>query len=167
MMIIELLHNLYDYNAWANARILDTTAQIPADQLRAEANDNFGSVHGTLVHIMSAHWLWLQRWQGSSPAAMFEADAYPTLEAIRRRWDQIEDETQAFLSACTEADLERTIEYQNFKGEYWAYPLWQQMIHQVNHATQHRSEVAMILTQWGYSPGWLDLLYFVDLQTPS
>jgi len=86
------------------------------------------------------------------------------------------------VAACTEADLPRwlrasgiahgrheatrlarVIEYQNFKGERWVYPLWQQMVHQVNHATQHRSEVAMILTQWGHSPGWLDLLYFVDL----
>ncbi len=86
---------------------------------------------------------------------------------MRTRWDQIERETQEFLAACTEADLARVIEYQNFKGERWAYPLWQQMVHQVNHATQHRSEVAMILTQWDHSPGWLDLLYFVDLQGPG
>ena len=50
------------------------------------------------------------------------------------------------------------------QGERWAYPLWQQMIHQVNHATQHRSEAAVLLTQRGHSPGWLDLLYFVDLR---
>jgi len=55
-MIINLLHNLYDYSAWANARILDTAAQLTPDQLRAEqaqASASFGSVHGTLVHIMS------------------------------------------------------------------------------------------------------------------
>src|SRR5216117_3285151 len=38
-----------------------------------------------------------------------------------------------------------------------------QMIHQVNHAIQHRSEAAVMLTKLGHSPGWLDLLYFVDL----
>ena len=44
----------------------------------------------------------------------------------------------------------------------WAYPLWQQMTHQVNHATQHRSEAAVLLTRHGRSPGGLDLLFFVD-----
>ena len=55
----------------------------------------------------------------------------------------------------------------NTKGERWAYPLWQQMIHQVNHATQHRSEAAMMLTKLGHSPGWLDLLYFVDVNAAA
>jgi uncharacterized damage-inducible protein DinB len=36
------------------------------------------------------------------------------------------------------------------------------MVHQVNHATQHRSEAAVMPTQFGYSPGWLDFLYFID-----
>jgi uncharacterized damage-inducible protein DinB len=54
------------------------------------------------------------------------------------------------------------IRYTNAKGETWAYPLWQMLIHQVNHATQHRSEAAMLLTQMGCSPGDLDLLIYVD-----
>jgi uncharacterized damage-inducible protein DinB len=53
----------------------------------------------------------------------------------------------------------------NFQGEVWAYPLWQQLLHQTNHATQHRSEAALLLTRLGYSPGWLDLLVYVDRET--
>ena len=166
-MIIELLNNLYAYNAWANARILDSAGQLTPETLQAEASASFGSIRDTLVHIMSAQWVWLERWKGISPPAMLEPEMFPMLESIRRHWDQIESETQEFVAACTEADLARTIEYQNFQGERWVYPLWQQMVHQVNHATQHRSEVAMILTQGGHSPGWLDLLYFVDLQHPA
>ena len=84
--------------------------------------------------------------------------------AIRTRWDEIERDTQGFLGRLDDARLGETIAYTNFQGERWAYPLWQQMIHQVNHATQHRSEAAMLLTRLGHSPGGLDLLYFVDLE---
>jgi len=71
------------------------------------------------------------------------------------------------VAALTDADLARVVEYTNMQGERWAYPLWQQMIHQVNHATQHRSEAAVMLTKLGHSPGWLDLLYFVDVDAAS
>ena len=77
----------------------------------------------------------------------------------------IDRETDAFVASVDDAALARVVEYLNMQGERWAYPLWQQMIHQVNHATQHRSEAAMLLTKLGHSPGWLDLLYFVDLET--
>ncbi|HLL50859.1 MAG TPA: DinB family protein, partial [Thermomicrobiales bacterium] len=56
------------------------------------------------------------------------------------------------------------VAYVNFQGETWTYPLWQQLLHQVNHATQHRSEAALLLTRLGQSPGMLDFLYFFDQQ---
>ena len=89
---------------------------------------------------------------------------FPDLAAVRARWEEIERATAAFVAGLTEARLAEVVAYTNFQGERWAYSLWQQMTHQVNHATQHRSEAALMLTQAGHSPGWLDLLYFVDLQ---
>jgi uncharacterized damage-inducible protein DinB len=162
--VLDIIRNLYDYNAWANTRILDTAGQLAPGQWRAATSASFGSLHETLVHILGAHWLWLERWQGRSPAAMIDPASFPDPDALRTRWDQVERQTQAFVSACTEADLMRVIAYHNLQGERWAYPLWQQLVHQVNHATQHRSEAAMVLSACGYSPGWLDLLYFVDSQ---
>jgi uncharacterized damage-inducible protein DinB len=159
----ELVATMYRYNTWANDRILDTAVELSADEYRAAGGASFDSVHATLVHIMGGQWLWLSRGQGAAPAALPPADAFPDLTAVRQRWAGIEADTQAFLAALTEPHLERVIEYRNFEGERWAYPLWQQMLHQVNHGTQHRSEVAMLLTRFGHSPGWLDFLYFIDL----
>jgi uncharacterized damage-inducible protein DinB len=159
----ELVATMYRYNTWANDRILDTAVELSAEEYRAGGGASFDSVHATLVHIMAAQWLWLSRWQGVSPSALPPADAFPDLTALRRRWAEIEAATQAFLAALTEPQLDRVIEYRNFAGERWAYPLWQQMLHQVNHGTQHRSEVAMLLTRFGHSPGWLDFLYFIDV----
>jgi len=88
----------------------------------------------------------------------------PDLASIRAHWDVIERDTQALVTALDDIRLSAVVEYTNFKGEKWAYPLWQQMLHQVNHATQHRSEAAVLLTKLGHSPEWLDVLYFVDLR---
>src|SRR5205085_10631352 len=91
----------------------------------------------------------------------------PGLRAVRARWETIERDTQRFVGSLTDADLGRVVAYTNMQGERRAYPLWQQMLHQVNHATQHRSEAAMMLTKLDCSPGGLDLLYFVDVEAAA
>ena len=162
-MLDTVIRSFYDYNAWANERVLDTATHLTPQQLAAPGGASFDSVRDTLVHTMNAQWLYLERWQGRSPRS-WPDQTYADLSGIRARWDAIERDTQAFVAGLDDARLATIVEYTNMKGETWAYPLWQQMIHQVNHATQHRSEAAVLLTQLGHSPGWLDLLYFVDLQ---
>jgi uncharacterized damage-inducible protein DinB len=163
-MLDAVIRNLYDYNAWANTRILEAAEKLTRDQFLARGGTSFDSVRDTVVHTMHAQWLYLERWHGRSPRAWPETSPYQDLDAIRGRWDTIERETQAFVAGLDDARLASVVAYTNMQGERWAYPLWQQMIHQVNHATQHRSETAALLTQHGHSPGGLDLLYFVDLR---
>ena len=163
-MLSDAVRSLYRYNSWANTRIVETATKLTPAQLREPGGASFDSVHDTLVHTMAAQWLYLERWQGRSPRAMPAPAQFAGLAAIRTRWEQIERDTQAFLGTITDARLAETIAYTNFQGERWAYPLWQQMTHQVNHATQHRSEAAMLLTKTGHSPGLLDYLYFIDVE---
>ena len=163
-MLSEVIRHLYEYNAWANARNLDTAGALTPAQLLAPGGASFDSVRDTLVHAMGVQWLYLERWQGRSPRALPDAARFPDLAAIRARWTEIERDTQAFVAAVDDARLAAEVAYTNMQDETWAYPLWQQMIHQVNHATQHRSEAAVLLTQLGHSPGWLDLLYYVDVK---
>jgi len=163
-VILDVVRTMYRYNTWANARILDAATRLTPAQLIAPGGASFDSVRDTLAHTLNAQWLYLERWQGRSPRAWPAAAASVDLASIRARWDVIERDTQTFLAALTEARAAAVVEYTNMQGERWAYPLWQQLLHQVNHATQHRSEAAMLLTNLGHSPGWLDLLYFIDLE---
>jgi len=161
-VIVDLVRTLYRYNEWANARIVAATSRLSGEQLSAPGDAGHGSVRETLVHIMAAQWIWLARWNGTSPTSMPSAAEFPDLAAIRRRWEQVDADTRRFVTAQTAEDLARVVAYRNTRGERWAYPLWQQVVHQVNHATQHRSEIAATLTRFGHSPGDLDLLVFVD-----
>ena len=165
--MVKYLRALYAYNGWANRRVLDTAAQLTPQQLTTEYGASFGSIHNTLVHTMAGHWIWLSRWQGTSPTAMFGPADFADLPAIAARWDEIERDTQTFVASLDEAAPERIIEYTNTKGRSFAYPLWQLMLQQANHATQHRSEIAMILTDLGHSPGWLDFIKYLDEQMPN
>ena len=106
-MLTELIKTLYQYNAWANTQILDTTARLNAEQFLASQGASYESVRETLVHLMSAQWIYLARWQGSSPRTMLEAHQFPDLASIRTRWSEIEGETCLEVSVLVQPIQQR------------------------------------------------------------
>ena len=163
-MPVAWLTTLYDYGRWANGRILDTAAALTPDQLLAGVPVG-GSLRDILVHTVATQWLWPSRWQGTSPPATWDAAAYPDLTAIRERWDDVERDTAAFVGELTEARLAADVTYTSTYGPRRTLPLWGLMLHQANHATQHRSEAAFLLTQAWHSPGDLDLFLYLLRRT--
>ena len=161
-MLASAIRTLYQYSAWANERVLDTAAPLTPEQFAGTGAASDDSVRDTLLHILGAQRLWLSRWNGAAPGDRPERGDVPDLAAIRAWWAAIERDTRDFVAELSDDDLARVVSYVNARGETWAYPLWQQMIHQVNHATQHRSEVAAMLTRFGHSPGDLDFLIYLD-----
>src|SRR5436309_13056898 len=112
-MTSELVRTLYRYNAWATARILERAARLRPDELAAPSGASFSSVRETLVHIMAAQWIWLARWQGTSPTSLLDAGGFPDVASLRARWDRSERETQRFVAGLTDADLAKVVEYRN------------------------------------------------------
>ncbi len=161
-MHLEYLRLLYGYNAWANTRILDAAAPLTAAQLGEPGIASFGSIHATLAHTMSAQWNWLERWRGHEARFLAAAADYPDFVAIRTRFATIEAETQAFVASLDDDAPARVVTWTNSRGKTSSRPLWQLMLHVVNHGTQHRSEIAAMLTQFGHSPGDLDFTVFLN-----
>ncbi len=160
-MNVEYLRWLCDYNYWANERIWRAVQGVSDEQFAAATSHSYGSLRGTLVHVLSAEWMWLSRWQGVSPQAMLREADFATRAQIRARWDEEERKMRAFLAGLSDADLDRVVQYSNTKGVRRAQLLWELMAHMVNHGTQHRAEAAAMLTDLGHSPGELDMTVFM------
>ena len=153
---------LFDYNYWANTRVLDAAASITLDQFIAPASLSHGSVRGTLAHVLAAETVWRLRCaQGVSPAALPDESYFPTLGVLRERWQVEEEKMREYLNGLTDGALQQTIEYRTTKGVPYQNVLWMLLVHIVNHGTQFRSEAAVALTNFGQSPGDLDLLRYL------
>lgn len=155
----------YQYNAWANAHILDATAQVSQEQFLAPASYSHGGLRGTLTHILFSEWIWRNRWEGISPAEGFMPDDFPTFKSLQERWQAEEKTLMEFVEKLGDETLERAVDYKTTSGKPHQNLLWHLMLHLVNHGTQHRSEVAVMLTDFGYSPGDIDFIkYLRELQ---
>lgn len=160
-MLVEYVATLYYYNSWANAKILFTAENLSNEQFVAPGQVGYGSLRGTLVHILSTEWSWRLCWQGKAPTTMLREEDFPTLRVLRMRWSKEERQMQTFLATLSNEDVQRMVQYTTSHGEKRAAPLWQIMTHVVNHGTQHRSEAAAIESTLGYPPGDLDLIEFL------
>ncbi len=88
---------------------------------------------------------------------------FPTLQSIRARWQEEEEQLQRFLTTLHDEDLSRELRYVRMaRDQVFTQPLWQTMLHLINHQTQHRSEIAMQLTALGHSPGELGMSFFFN-----
>ena len=152
---------LYDYNYSANQRILAQAGRLDPAQLELVLLEGLGSVRAILTHALGAERLWLRRWRGDAPVGMLRPDETPSLAALAELWRDEERQMRDFLAGLRDGDLERVIAYTNLRGEPFAERLGPMLLHVVNHATQHRSEVAALLTALGQSPGELDLINYL------
>lgn len=166
-MELTYIRELYDYNHWANQRALAAAAKLSPEAFTKPMGNSFSSVRDTLAHILSAEWIWLERWNGRFPRAMLDAAAFPSLVALASRWKTVEDERREFISRVTHDRLRHELEYINRQGEKFSYPLWQQMVHVINHSTYHRGQITTMLRQLGAQAVETDLLLYYDEQAGS
>jgi uncharacterized damage-inducible protein DinB len=165
MKFSEYLSQLYDYHYWATHRVLAAAEALTKEQLHQPQRNDYSSIHGLLVHLMGAEWIWLQRAQGNSPTAIPSVSEFPTLEALKERWAALEAEMRAFIAAQTDESLGREVHYTTTSGKPFHMALWQMMVHAANHGTHHRGELAEMFARLGVAHEEDDLNQYFLMQS--
>jgi uncharacterized damage-inducible protein DinB len=150
----SVLTTLFHHNTWANLKLLDFCEALSDEQLAASAPGTYGSIRDTLLHIARGEVSYVQRVNGKLPAEPPPRDQFPGFAVLRdaARWAR-EELLQLALSARTD-----TLVTETWDEGTEQYPLASLMMQAINHATEHRTHVATILTQLGLEPpdmsGW-------------
>jgi uncharacterized damage-inducible protein DinB len=151
---------LYDYNAWANRRQLEAVSKVTTEEFLKPMGSSFGSLRDTIAHIYGAEWVWLERFQGRSPASLPDVNEFQDATSLKTKWAELEARLLGFVGGLTQDDLNRVMEYKAPKFGVYRNPLWQSMQHVVNHGTYHRGQVTTLLRQLGAQPILTDLMHF-------
>lgn len=170
-MTAEHYRLLFEYNGWANDRVMEKAAEAAETDYYAQSEGlSFGSLHATLVHVMLGELVWLSRWQGAKPpealkdgrlAATLAQTEVPTRQRLGQIWTAERAKQAPFFDSLTDEMVAAPLRYEDQYGNPNSQPLWQLMAHVLNHGTQFRAEVAVRLTQLGLSPGDLDLIVWL------
>lgn len=159
----EAISLLFDYNEWANDRIMNAAAGLTHAQYTAQLPGlSMGTLQGTLVHTLAAEQIWRRRClEGTSPTVLLNEADCPTYESLRALWAAEAVALRAGLAELPETALAGRLAYRTTGGKPMEEVLWKLLVHLVNHGTQHRAEAAVALTAFGHSPGDVDLIVYI------
>ena len=149
---------LFEYTVWANHKVMRAAATIPVDDFKRDLKSSHGGVRGTLVHTMSAEWIWLERWKGLSPKKMMDEGEFADIVALRDRWAAIEEHRASWLANLRPEAMQEKLRYFSLQGQEFETPLWQMVQHVANHSTYHRGQVVTFLRQLGAKGVSTDLI---------
>jgi uncharacterized damage-inducible protein DinB len=153
----DALRTHIDYTIWASRRLLQAAAQLSEAELNRDFETADRSVLGALTHVFRADRIWLARVTGNpNPQPLAET----SLVALQAEWSALHEQWKIWALGLTDRTALAEIVYQDFQGRTWKQPLWQLVLHMVNHGTHHRGQVSGFLRSMGHVPPPLDLVFY-------
>src|SRR6202795_2194942 len=150
-----IIADLYGYGGGANRRPLPRAALLSDAQLRQKLSEGAQPILESFVHLLSADRRWLARWQEGPPPAPLTPVDLPTIAAVRHARKDLALARWSYIAGLDDAALAAPIHWQD-DSETRTLLRWQALVQCTNHGTQHRSEIAAMLTDFAHSPGDLD-----------
>jgi uncharacterized damage-inducible protein DinB len=160
------LRSLFEYNRWADARVLSACRKLSADQYIAEPVPGWSSVRATLTHIAIVTEGWIRGLTGENVVASPAEADLPTVDDAERHLHKAYATFEAVLSGHDNAWLEAPMLLRG-AGRSAVMPPWAVIRHVVNHATYHRGQIASKLGRFGMEPPATDLIYWAFEKVPQ
>lgn len=171
------------YNQWMNKQVYSAALELDDFQLREDLGTFFGSILGSLNHILVGDIVWLKRFAEhpknykslqylnslSKPLALTEIlhSDFNELQKTRIKMDEV---ILKFSMEASEKDYELELSFNNMKGQLFKKRFGFLVQHFYNHQTHHRGQVTTLLSQLGINVGVTDLLALIpeaEMVSPS
>jgi uncharacterized damage-inducible protein DinB len=161
-MTTTIFRELAEYNGWANARIYAAAFELSDEQYKRPIGLFFGSMHGTLNHLLVTDLIWLKRLtaEGEAPSRL-DSMLYEDLRKLAAARQAQDKRIISVIATYDEADLDRPLQYRTTRGQPLEQRIGDVLLNMFNHQTHHRGQAHAcysILT--GSEPPVLDLLAF-------
>jgi len=152
--------DLFRYNTWANERIVSSLVRLPVDAITQDQGGCFPSILDTFAHVVSAEWIWLERWRGINPTSAPDWVKLADLSMLVQQLHDVEAKRGAFLAGLSDRDLGSTCSFKLLSGKVASHSLQDLLVHVANHSTYHRGQIASMLRRLGVPPTSTDFIIY-------
>lgn len=167
-MTTDDIRLLYEYDRWANTRVLESTSALSLEEFTRDLGGSFRSVRDTVVHIIGGEWIWLRYWKDPPSTSalvtdlrtrrdlLFNPESFPNVGAVQLKWAEVEREQIAFVDGLTDDLLDKMLPFRATQIR-----LMHLMQHMANHSTYHRGQIALMMRQLSAEPVATDFHVFL------
>ena len=153
-MTIDDIRLLYQYDRWANNRVLQAASKLSAEEFTRDLGGSFRSLRDTLLHIIGGEWIWLRYWKEPPTSSelltglkarrdhLFYPDSFPNVATVHLKWAEVEKEQTDFVNGLTDDLLGKMLPFRTTQVR-----LVHLMQHLANHSTYHRGQIALKMRQ--------------------
>ncbi|MBI1817852.1 MAG: damage-inducible protein DinB [Deltaproteobacteria bacterium] len=166
---------LAGYNRWMNDKLYALCATLTDEERKRSMGAFFGSIHGTLNHLLLTDRAWLGRFTRDATVATsldhsgqpipytgkLDQVLYDDFALLRQERAKTDAAIEAWLRGLSDADFDAPLSYRTSAGVPYKHPLWWAVTHFFNHQTHHRGQLTTLLSQLGHDPGGTDFPVFL------
>ncbi|SEN69812.1 DinB family protein [Nitrosomonas marina] len=158
---------LAQYNQWMNRRLYDVCSHLSDEERKKERKAFFGSIHGTLNHLLLGDQVWLGRFENKPvQVESLAQELYSDFDQLRNERALMDARIIQWTEKLSDKVLDGNLTYTSI-----VHPVerTQKMaiavIHFFNHQTHHRGQLTALLNQCGLDYGVTDLIWMPEIDT--
>jgi uncharacterized damage-inducible protein DinB len=148
------------FREWQAKRLIAAVKELPVAEFEADRRSSHGGIQGTMQHMYGADVVWLARVQLAAPVKLADIAMPQTTAELEDRWLKVIADWIAFGETISDDGWDRGITYTLWNQTQHTTPLWQLIVHVVNHGTHHAGQVITMLRQAGAKPPQTDLIFY-------
>lgn len=146
--LIPHFRRLAQYNRLANERVYDVCSVLTDKERKQSRSGFFGSIHGTLNHILLGDRIWMTRFKGGeAPSTNLDSILYEGFGELRKARSAEDARIEAYIGGLEAETLRCQIAYVNNEGRLFRDPVAILVAHLFNHQTHHRGQVTAMLAE--------------------
>lgn len=153
------------YNRWMNERIYDVCTRLSDEERKLDRKAFFGSIHGTLNHLLLGDKIWLGRFEGKPFAVRcLDQELYTDFNELKMERLATDRRIDSWAAGLTDEILGGKIRFMSIvnPAEH-TYDMWVTVMHFFNHQTHHRGQLTALLSQCGKDYGVTDLIWLPEV----
>ena len=140
---------LSNYNIWANNIVCSWLEKISDGQWMEHITSSFNSIQETVLHIIAAEHIWLQRMNNEENQVWLQSTFAGTKDEHIALWKNTSAGLKDFVETFDESNLQTNLDFKRLNGDAYSMPFYELLAHIFNHSTYHRGQLVTMLRQVG------------------